>query len=405
MKDQIVRIKLFTPVDFLEEEKYLEEMHKKGYKLVQIFGRCYYVFQKCEPEDVIYRLDFQNDKETDEYLKMAEDYNWEYVAKDWGFVYFRKKVSESSSESDLEFFTDNASRLEMVKHLVRKRLIPIGIVLLLTFIPIIYEIGSFGYLKYVSVLDNIVVVLIYLSVLIHSIRKIRKMKGGVFDVEKNSNRYVKIMAVLSIIYFLVPGYFPTKEIGKSIKKIDADDFSEAYIIDMENKDRYEILDKDNIERLVNLVFSEDLKKDGRFRAKDTIDNKELYAIYLWNDDEKTGEEAGIYSKDIIVYNMDKYVLKDNGKLNLEELNNIAESGKLQIKCIKYNGNIYCKTDKVSKGPIENLEMHLIETFVDFGKDVINNGEANFLGDRYQVVDENTLNVAVEDKWYIFEKQE
>ena len=72
-------IHFFTIADFEEEEIWLREQHKKGLKLVKMIIPCFYIFEECEPEDVIYRLDYQNIKPGDDYWKMLEDFAYRKI--------------------------------------------------------------------------------------------------------------------------------------------------------------------------------------------------------------------------------------------------------------------------------------------------------------------------------------
>lgn len=115
--------KYFTIVNHEKEETYLRSMHKEGWKLVRVSGFCMYHFEKCEPEDVIYRLDYNRDgiRHKEEYVKMFEDCGWEYIQDYVGYSYFRKAAAEI--EGTDEIFCDDDSRLEMLKRVFRRRMI------------------------------------------------------------------------------------------------------------------------------------------------------------------------------------------------------------------------------------------------------------------------------------------
>ena len=80
--------KYFTIVNHEKEEAYLRSMHKDGWKLVKVSGFCMYHFEKCEPEDVIYRLDYNREGilHKSEYTKMFEDCGWEYLQDYVGYI-------------------------------------------------------------------------------------------------------------------------------------------------------------------------------------------------------------------------------------------------------------------------------------------------------------------------------
>lgn len=126
----------FTLTDFEEEEIYLREKHKNGEKFVKVkVPGCYY-FEPCQPEDVVYRLDFypKAAAERENYQQMFADYGWEYLQDMNEFSYFRKKASEEDA-GDMEIFSDTESRLEMVKRIFTKRMIPILVIFLLCLVP------------------------------------------------------------------------------------------------------------------------------------------------------------------------------------------------------------------------------------------------------------------------------
>ncbi|MBQ8232487.1 MAG: DUF2812 domain-containing protein [Lachnospiraceae bacterium] len=125
-------IHYFLLHEYEKEETYLREMHRNGWKLKSLTIPCFYTFEKCEPEDVVYRLDFKqvnNVAEEQEYLQLYRDYGWEYFQKMNDYLYFRKKASE---DNNLEIFSDNESRVEMVERIMKKRVFPITLLLLVS---------------------------------------------------------------------------------------------------------------------------------------------------------------------------------------------------------------------------------------------------------------------------------
>ena len=63
-------IHIFTIADYEEEEMWLREQHRSGWKIVKMTPPCFYTFESCEPEDVIYRLDYKNSGQTYDYMRM-----------------------------------------------------------------------------------------------------------------------------------------------------------------------------------------------------------------------------------------------------------------------------------------------------------------------------------------------
>ena len=127
----------FVLTDYEREEEYLRSMHKKGYKFKKVSLPGIYYFEECKPEDVIYKLDFnpQSKEERQGYLQMYQDYGWEYLQDLNEYSYFRKKVSEGEHEKDLEIFSDEESKMEMLKNIFLKRMLPILCIFLLCIIP------------------------------------------------------------------------------------------------------------------------------------------------------------------------------------------------------------------------------------------------------------------------------
>ncbi len=72
-------IKLFTIPEYEKEEKYLSMEHKHGWKLTYITLPCFYHFDECEPEEVVYQLDYNLDihKNFKQYIQMFEDCGWD----------------------------------------------------------------------------------------------------------------------------------------------------------------------------------------------------------------------------------------------------------------------------------------------------------------------------------------
>ena len=125
----------FTIGDYEDEELWLREHHRNGWKMVHFTHPGFYTFESCEPEDVIYRLDYKDSKQTPDYLQMAADFGWEYFAEISGWLYFRKPAAAAQADGEEELFSDDASRVEMVDHITRTRLIPLAIIFVCCVIP------------------------------------------------------------------------------------------------------------------------------------------------------------------------------------------------------------------------------------------------------------------------------
>lgn len=90
-----------------KEEKFLNEMSKKGFAMTKMFLGVY-TFKKSKINEYTYRVDIINDKsgqELAEYLELVSDTGAEFIQK-WGaWIYFRKKGT-------FELYTDIQSKIE-----------------------------------------------------------------------------------------------------------------------------------------------------------------------------------------------------------------------------------------------------------------------------------------------------
>ena len=141
----------FALTDYEQEENFLRKKHNAGYKLAKVTMLGTYYFEKCKPEDVIYKLDFNPQKpdDKDSYIQMFEDYGWEYIQDLNDYSYFRKQASgesiqmtgnaaqgsEAEPEGDNDIFSDDESRLDMMKRIFMKKMIPILIIFAALVIP------------------------------------------------------------------------------------------------------------------------------------------------------------------------------------------------------------------------------------------------------------------------------
>lgn len=127
------KIRLFGVPDWQQEEEWLREQHKKGLKFVRY--NLIYVFEECEPEDVVYQLDFKGgDRDHEEYIQMFKDCGWEYLQDFAGYSYFRKPAREMK-ENEEGIFCDEESRLEMIKNVYRQKVLPLIIIFLSIIVP------------------------------------------------------------------------------------------------------------------------------------------------------------------------------------------------------------------------------------------------------------------------------
>ena len=167
--------KYFTIFEYEKEQEYLRQMHRSGWKLVKVTGLTRYHFEKCEPEDVIYQLDYnpQGAEQKEEYIQMFADCGWEYLQDYAGYSYFRKPAAAPGSD---EIFCDDESRLQMMKRVFKDRFLPLFIILSLLLVP--QFIGSlFDGDAAVAVVLGIMIAL-YVWVFLTAARQYFKYKHG-----------------------------------------------------------------------------------------------------------------------------------------------------------------------------------------------------------------------------------
>ena len=128
----VKKFRWFLLTDYEKEEAFLREKHMQGYKLIRVMLPGIYCFERCEPEDVIYKLDFnpQSTEEKKRYVQMYTDYGWEYLQDLNDYSYFRKSACDED-ESDLTIFSDDQSKLDMLKRIFLKRMVPLLFIFLL----------------------------------------------------------------------------------------------------------------------------------------------------------------------------------------------------------------------------------------------------------------------------------
>ncbi|MFS8952919.1 DUF2812 domain-containing protein [Streptococcus oralis subsp. tigurinus] len=124
--------RIFTIADYDREALYFREMHAKGWKLRKVsysilLFAVKYTFEKCQPEQVSYQLDFYPMKtsERTSYLQLFKDCGWEHITDFNSFSYFRKAHSEIESDAEFEIYNDATGKLDMVHRILRLRLLPV----------------------------------------------------------------------------------------------------------------------------------------------------------------------------------------------------------------------------------------------------------------------------------------
>jgi len=116
-KSELKRVfKIFLAWQEEKEAKWLHDMSKKGWHLIEI-GIFYYVFQRGGQQDYTYRFDFKVLKKGDieDYISIFEDAGWMYVGSLGSWHYFK---TESEKDIEPELYTDNRSKIEKYKRLL-----------------------------------------------------------------------------------------------------------------------------------------------------------------------------------------------------------------------------------------------------------------------------------------------
>ena len=124
--------RIATIVDYDREALYLRKMHAEGWKLKEVsysnlVVAVKYTFEKCQPEQVSYQLDFYPMKKSERasYLQLFKDCGWEHITDFNGFSYFRKLHSGIESDTEFEIYNDSTGKLAMVKRILIMRMLPI----------------------------------------------------------------------------------------------------------------------------------------------------------------------------------------------------------------------------------------------------------------------------------------
>jgi hypothetical protein len=136
MKDAKTEVKFFTVPDWKKEEAYLRDQHRQGWEFVRVDRLCLYHFRRCEPADVVYQLDYNEEstKNRDGYVRMFEDCGWEYLQNFFGYSYFRKPAAQMG-DAEEEIFCDDESRLDMIRRVYNGRMVPLLLVFFAVIVP------------------------------------------------------------------------------------------------------------------------------------------------------------------------------------------------------------------------------------------------------------------------------
>ena len=161
--------RIATMADYDREALYLGEMHAQGWKLKEVnysnlVVAVKYTFEKCQPEQVSYQLDFYPMKKSERasYLQLFKDCGWEHITDFNSFSYFRKAHSEIESDAEFEIYNDAAGRLAMVKRILTMRILPILLLfaaLLPIFSKFVSGVSSFSWALFlIFIIDGVLLI-------------------------------------------------------------------------------------------------------------------------------------------------------------------------------------------------------------------------------------------------------
>ena len=163
--------RICTIADYEREAIYLREMHAQGWKLKEVSYSSLvvavkYTFERCQPEQVVYQLDFYPMKKSERasYLQLFKDCGWEHITDFNGFSYFRKPYSQIESDAEFEIYNDVAGKLAMIKRILIMRMLPILLLfsaLLPVFLQFVSGGSSFSWEKFLIVIIHSVLLIVY----------------------------------------------------------------------------------------------------------------------------------------------------------------------------------------------------------------------------------------------------
>jgi len=170
----IKKVKWFWGWADEKEEAWLGEMAQQGWHLRRLVFPTVYEFERGEPKEVNYRLDYNSigRKERDNYLQLFADAGWEHVGELSGWQYFRKEARPGEPP---EIFTDNESKIEKYKRLLSllAALLPIYIVTLNSSFD--HQFGGFWAVVQVFSLG---ILILFLVAIFKIFRRIKALKEG-----------------------------------------------------------------------------------------------------------------------------------------------------------------------------------------------------------------------------------
>ena len=191
MEKKIV-YRIATIADYDREALYLRKMHAEGWRLKEVsysilLFAVKYTFEKCQPEQMSYQLDFypMEKSERVSYLQLFKDCGWKHITDFNSFSYFRKAHSEIESNAEFEIYNDAAGKLAMVNRILRLRLVPV-LLLLAIHIPFLLKLlnrsNAYGLWSLLAVGLDIFLSLILLLMVVYISWKLWHKKKELSDL-------------------------------------------------------------------------------------------------------------------------------------------------------------------------------------------------------------------------------
>lgn len=177
MKNTKTEMRFFTVADWEQEQEYLSRKHGSGWKFVKVNGLFFYHFEKCEPEDVVYQLDYNPEgmENKAEYVQMFADCGWEYLQDYVGYSYFRKPQAQMQTNESI--FCDDESRLDMLMRMLKGRMLPLLMLFFVLLIPGIVLQTSMG--NWVLVCIYAALIALYGYVFVRFARKLLQYRKSI----------------------------------------------------------------------------------------------------------------------------------------------------------------------------------------------------------------------------------
>ncbi len=203
--------KFFTIPQYRQEEDYLSAMNEKGWRFTGVTFPGFYHFEKSEPEQAAYRLDYNREgiRDKDEYVQMFTDCGWEYICDFVGYSYFRKQGAVGEERE--EIFCDDASRLDMMKRVFRGKIIPLIILFVSVIIPQMFmntvgnSVGIKGWGIVRDILSFTFLGLAILYLVIFSVTAVQFYKYEKLVSGDSSGIRLKYVSVFALIGVMIAG--------------------------------------------------------------------------------------------------------------------------------------------------------------------------------------------------------